>query len=211
MTHILIVILFLAGAFLWGGIPTGYIVVKQIKGIDIRNHGSGNIGATNVRRVLGMRWFCGVLFLDALKGAFPLIVLSLLPGFSGTEPVLVAAGTIGGNLFSPWLGFKGGKGIGTSLGALSILAPIPLLAAILVFALSLCVSNYISLSSILAAVVFPIALFSVESFRGIPHDKARFIFAIALAIAIIALHRGNIAKLVHGTENKFLTYRDGPR
>lgn len=203
MTSVLIVTIFLGCAFLWGGIPTGYIVVKQIKGIDIREHGSGNIGATNVRRVLGTRWFFGVLFLDAVKGALPMIVLWLVPGFSSVEQVLVAACTIGGNMFSPWLGFKGGKGIGTSLGVVSILAPIPLLASVLAFVIVLFALNYISLASILAAMVFPIAIFTTEFYSGKAHDAPRLVFAVILAIAIIALHRSNIAKLARGTENKF--------
>jgi len=203
MTSVLTVIIFLGCAFLWGGIPTGYIIVKQIKGMDIRDHGSGNIGATNVRRVLGTRWFFGVLFLDAVKGALPMIVLWLIPGFSSMEQVLVAACTIGGNMFSPWLGFKGGKGIGTSLGVVSILAPIPLLASVLVFVIVLFAWNYISLASILAAMVFPIAIFSTEFYSGKTHDTPRLVFAVILAIAIVAMHRINIAKIARGTENKF--------
>jgi glycerol-3-phosphate acyltransferase PlsY len=206
MAHSLIAIGFMAFAFMWSGIPTGYIVVKQLKRIDIRGQGSGNIGATNVRRVLGTPWFFGVLFLDALKGALPTLLTMLIPGFSGFERMIIAACIIGGNLFSPWLGFKGGKGIGTSLGVLSILAPIPLLASLIVFVIILFASNYVSLASIMAAIALPIAIFSAEWIRGIKHDINLLVFAIILAMALIATHRVNISRLANGTENRFLSH-----
>lgn len=205
MNHILIFMGFIIFAFLWGGIPTGYIVVKWIQGIDIRSQGSGNIGATNVRRVLGTRWFFGVLFLDAFKGALPMTGALLIPDFSGFERALVAAGIILGNLFSPWLGFKGGKGIGTSLGVLAVLAPIPVLLSLVVFVIFLLAFNYVSLASILAAITLPIAIYSTESVRGTRHDINLLVFAILLALVIIGTHHTNISKLVHGTEHKFFT------
>jgi glycerol-3-phosphate acyltransferase PlsY len=203
MTHVLIAIGFMACAFIWGGIPTGYIVVRRLKRVDIRDQGSGNIGATNVRRVLGTPWFFGVVMLDAFKGALPMLVTLWIPDFAGVERVIVAAFIIGGNLFSPWLGFRGGKGIGTSLGVFAVLAPIPVSASLIVFVIILLTSNYISLTSIIAAFAFPIAITTTESFRGIKHDTILLVFAIFLATALIAAHRVNISRLASGTEHKF--------
>jgi glycerol-3-phosphate acyltransferase PlsY len=207
MTHILIVAGMMIAAFLWGGIPTGYIVVKRLKGIDVRTQGSGNIGATNVRRILGTRWFFGVLFLDAFKGALPVLTALALPGFSGPERVIAAACTIAGNLFSPWLGFKGGKGIGTGLGVLLVLAPFPMLLSLVVFAVFLFALNYISLASLMAAIALPAAIFFVDRVRGIGHDRYLLAFSVLVALALIVMHRSNISRLVNGTEHKFFTVR----
>jgi acyl phosphate:glycerol-3-phosphate acyltransferase len=203
MTRILIIIGFMVCGFIWGGIPTGYVVARRVRGIDIRSQGSGNIGATNVRRVLGTPWFFGVLLLDAFKGALPILLTLPIPNLSGFERILVAACVISGSLFSPWLGFKGGKGIGTGLGVFLVLAPIPLFASLVIFAVFLFVFNYVSLASILAACALPIAIFSIETIRGISHDTALLVFTIILAAALIAVHRTNISKIVRGTENKF--------
>jgi glycerol-3-phosphate acyltransferase PlsY len=203
MSHFLIMVCTVIFAFLWGGIPCGYIAVKLLKGEDIRKHGSGNIGATNARRVLGMRWFFGVLLLDALKGALPVLLTGMAPGFGGFERVIVAASTIGGSLFSPWLGFKGGKGIGISLGALLVLAPLPMLASLAAFVIALFALNYISIASLIAAIVFPAAIFAIESIRGIKHDAILLSFAILLVFALILMHRSNIARLANKTEPKF--------
>jgi acyl phosphate:glycerol-3-phosphate acyltransferase len=205
MPPILIIFIFMICGFLWGGIPTGYIVVRWIKGIDIRSQGSGNIGATNVRRVLGTPWFFGVLLLDAFKGALPLLLTLPIPNLSSFERAIVAACVISGSLFSPWLGFKGGKGIGTGLGVFLVLAPIPLFVSLVIFAIFLFIFNYVSLASILAACALPIAIFSIDTFRGIRHDVALLVFTIILAAVLIAVHHTNISKIVRGTENKFFT------
>jgi glycerol-3-phosphate acyltransferase PlsY len=203
MTHFLFTVGFLTCSFIWGGIPTGYIVVKLLKGIDIRNHGSGNIGAANVRRVLGTPWFFGVLMLDAFKGALPMLLALLIFDFAALEKVIMAACVIGGSLFSPWLRFKGGKGIGTSLGVLFVLAPLPVLVSVVVFVSILFMFNYVSIASISSAIVFPIAIFVAESIRGIQHDTILLVFAILLACALVAMHRVNILKVANGTEHRF--------
>jgi glycerol-3-phosphate acyltransferase PlsY len=208
MSYYLITIGFMVFAFLWGGIPTGYIVVKALKGEDVRNHGSGNIGATNVRRVLGTAWFFGVLLLDSSKGALPILLSCLIPDFAGSERVLMAASTIGGNIFSPWLGFKGGKGIGTGLGVLLVLAPIPMLASLVVFVIVLFALNYVSIASLIAAVVFPAAIFILESIRGVKHDAILLSFAIILVFALILMHRANISRVANGTESKFFNRKE---
>jgi acyl phosphate:glycerol-3-phosphate acyltransferase len=203
MSHLPITIGLMVFAFLWGGIPTGYIVVKLLKGEDVRNYGSGNIGATNVRRVLGMRWFFGVLLFDAFKGSMPIFATWMIQDFGGLERVVVAALTIGGSLFSPWLGFRGGKGIGTSLGVLLVFAPVPMLVSLIAFLIVLFALNYVSIASLIAAVVFPAAIFVLESIRGVKHDTILLSFAIILAFALIIMHRANISRVAHGTESKF--------
>jgi acyl-phosphate glycerol 3-phosphate acyltransferase len=199
----LFLIFFLVCTFLWGGIPTGYIVVKLLKGVDIRNQGSGNIGATNVRRVLGTPWFFGVLFLDAFKGALPVLATLLIPSFCNSGRVITAVAVIGGNLFSPWLGFRGGKGIATCLGVFLVLAPIPMFISIALFILTLFVLNHVSIASICAAVFFPVAIVAVESFQGTRHNAILLAFAIVLAVALAIMHRANIARFVRGTESQF--------
>jgi acyl phosphate:glycerol-3-phosphate acyltransferase len=203
MRYLLLTVGFIFIVFLWGGIPMGYIVVKLIKGTDVRQQGSGNIGATNVRRVLGIAWFFGVLLLDAAKGAVPMLGALLLYGAGGFERIIVATAIICGNLFSPWLGFRGGKGIGTGLGVLAILAPFPMLIVLVVFVILLFASNYVSIASIVAAIALPIVIFSVEFVKGSAHDIRLLAFASVLACAITAMHKANLSRLASGTEHKF--------
>jgi acyl phosphate:glycerol-3-phosphate acyltransferase len=207
MSHLPVTIGLMVFAFLWGGIPTGYIVVKLLKGEDVRNHGSGNIGATNVRRVLGTSWFFGVLLLDAVKGALPMLIAFLVYDSAGYERIIMAVSAIGGNLFSPWLGFKGGKGIGTSLGVLLVLAPLPILISIAAFLIVLFALNYVSIASLIAALVFPAASFAIESIRGVKHDAILLSFGILLAFLLILMHRANILRFAKGTEAKFFDRR----
>jgi acyl phosphate:glycerol-3-phosphate acyltransferase len=203
MSRFLIIIALAIFAFLWGGIPTGYVVVKLLKGEDIRNFGSGNIGATNVRRVLGMRWFFGVLLLDAFKGAVPMLLAWMIPDSSGLDRVVAAACAIGGSLFSPWLGFRGGKGIGTSLGALFVIAPFPMLASIIAFIIILFAWNYVSIASLIAALIFPVSVFVFELIRGVRHDTILLIFSVIVAFMLIVMHRANLLRVANGTEPKF--------
>jgi acyl phosphate:glycerol-3-phosphate acyltransferase len=117
----------------------------------------------------------------------------------------VAVAILGGNLFSPWLKFRGGKGIGTGLGVVSILAPLAMLLVVVVFVIVLFVSNYVSVASIAAAIVLPIGIFSVEAIKGIPHDRMLLAFAVLLAVAIVAMHKTNLSRIVRGTESKFFS------
>jgi acyl phosphate:glycerol-3-phosphate acyltransferase len=196
---------FILLAFLWGSIPTGYLIVRLIKHEDIRKIGSGNIGATNVRRALGTRWFFITLLLDAFKGALPIFAASFIPDFSSFEKILIAALVMGGNLFCPWLGFKGGKGIGAGVGVVLALAPFPALASIVVFIIFLFALNYVSFASLMAAIIFPIAIFASNMIRGVRHDPLLLGFGAILACALILMHRANIARLINGTESKFFS------
>ena len=195
---ILIYVVFGLLAFLFGGIPVGYIIVKAKTGQDIRTIGSKNIGATNVGRALGKTWFFIVLFIDAIKGATPVFVSSLL--FPGNFLLLIIIGflTILGNLFCPYLHFKGGKGIGTSIGVLVIISPFPFLYSLGVFLIILLLFNYISLGSILGILAYPI-------FIGLfDYNIYKFIFAVFLFVLITYKHRANIGRLLKGQEHKFI-------
>jgi glycerol-3-phosphate acyltransferase PlsY len=191
--------LFTAIAFLIGAIPTGFLV-GLLHGVDIRKHGSGNIGATNAKRVLGKKAGLYTLIGDALKGAVPILVLPLIdPSYESIRPVLGLAAILG-HCFSPFLSFNGGKGVATSLGAFACLAPIALAAAIVVFVLNLSITKYVSLSSLLASVTLAI---TVSLHTGNTNSSLLLIVASLACILIFARHKENIERLVAGTESKF--------
>lgn len=189
-------------AYLMGSLPTGYLVARA-KGIDIRRVGSGNIGATNVFRILGKPAGIFVLLVDALKGALAVLVL---PGLAlsfagGADPAwlaLVAAlGAVLGHNYTCWLGFKGGKGIATSAGVLAALVPWAFLITLATFLVTLAVSRFVSLSSILAAAVLPFAVAFTP-----PGSKPLILLTALLSTLAIVRHKANIQRLLAGTENR---------
>jgi glycerol-3-phosphate acyltransferase PlsY len=190
-------------AFLIGSIPVGLLVARA-KGIDITKVGSGNIGATNVVRALGPKVGLFVFVLDALKGALPTYVTSLFVTQQSygldtqTWRLLIGVVAILGHMFSPWLKFKGGKGVATGFGAAVGSIPLTALAALGVMIIVTVVSRYVSLASICAAI--SVLLFSNLVF----HDSAQINPILIVMIAfIIWKHRGNIQRLREGTESKF--------
>jgi acyl phosphate:glycerol-3-phosphate acyltransferase len=198
---------FLFVTFFFAGIPIGFLIVKAVKGIDIRTTGSGNIGATNVKRLLGTSWFITVLLLDALKGAIPgamAIIFSDFFGFGPLQLALIALFTILGNVFSPYLNFKGGKGVATAIGALGVLSPLALLFSLILFLIVILVTNYVSLGSMIAAIGFP--FFVILAGKILMKDVSiiTVIFCSLIAIVIVIMHKKNIIRLVHGEENKFI-------
>ncbi len=199
----------LLAAYLVGSIPFSLLIGRWIGGIDLRQHGSRNVGATNVARTLGLKWGLLALLLDALKGLLP--VLLLPPLLLGEHDPLLGHLRVGcglaaicGHMFPPWLGFRGGKGVATALGVVSVLAPWATLAAFVVFALTFAVSRYVSLSSILASAAFAISQFI---FLGRDAFSARHwsiaAFSLAVPALIIIRHRANLVRLWHGTEPRF--------
>jgi glycerol-3-phosphate acyltransferase PlsY len=192
-------LLFVVGAYLVGGIPFGLIYSRIFQREDLRARGSGNIGATNVLRNYG--WFPGltILFLDALKGAGPVIGLYY---FAGNEAVLLGVLTgvaaIAGHIFPLYLKFQGGKGVATSAGVFLVLAPIPVAGAFGAFVLVALISRYISVGSITAAIVFP-----ALSFYMFGITSAITVAAALLGLMIIWRHRENIRRLTNGEEEKF--------
>ncbi len=207
--------IFLAVAsYLAGSIPFGLIIGKTVKGIDLRDHGSGNIGATNAGRVLGKKWGLICLVLDALKGLLPVALFPLL-FFAADDPwithaaVLAGIATIVGHMFPCWLGFRGGKGVATSLGVLLMLSPWGLLVAAAAFFLSLLCWRIVSLSSLIAATAyggFELCRLSPSPFAETTWSQG--LFAILVPLLIVVQHRSNIRRLLKGDEPHFTLKRE---
>jgi glycerol-3-phosphate acyltransferase PlsY len=197
-----------ATAYLAGSIPFGLLIARYVKGIDIRQHGSHNIGATNVGRVLGGKWGAFVLVLDLLKGLLPTLLLPLLfaPPPEDRLHLMVLCGTcaIIGHMFPCWLGFRGGKGVATALGTAAGLAPWCTLVAFLVFASTFAAKRIVSLSSMLAAIAFAICRLAMT--WPAPFSREQWslsTFALAIPALIILRHRGNIVRLLRGEEKAY--------
>jgi len=196
-------------SYLAGSVPTSIIVCKAVKGIDIRKHGSGNPGATNVFRVMG--WKAGILVvsIDIFKGFAATEWISGL-NFSGgvpesnmLVPILAGAAAVIGHCFTIFAGFKGGKGIATSAGMLISLFPMPLLVSVAAFTVVLLTSGYVSLSSLTAAIVFPVTMTALYINNTDNIDQTALIFSFIIAVFVFYTHRSNIKRLIAGTENRF--------
>jgi glycerol-3-phosphate acyltransferase PlsY len=216
-------------AFLLGSIPFG-LIIARMKGIDIRQHGSGNIGATNVLRIVGKKYGITCLFLDLLKGLIPTILaislirftgmknpmaLDALENHAGTFPMLTAQVfqvitglcAILGHNYSPWVGFKGGKGIATSAGVLIAMMPAAIVILLVVWLLVFLISKYVSLASVIAALTLPVLTLWGSWFHGKIQDgtwnKPLFIFSIIIAALATWKHRSNFKRIREGTEHRF--------
>ena len=182
-------------AYLLGSIPSGYIV-GTLAGVDVRNAGSGNIGATNVARILGKGLGVLTLLADAAKGYVP-VFIALRMGLNPTAVALVAIAAFLGHLYPVFLRFQGGKGVATAFGALLGIAPVATLILVGVFAAVVICSRRISLGSIAAALAAPIALWTISA-------PAAFIaMSTILGAMVIVRHRDNIKRLLAGTEPRF--------
>lgn len=214
-----------AAAFAAGSIPFG-LLMGRLKGIDIREHGSKNIGATNVGRVLGRNWGLTCFALDFLKGALPVMVAAswLIPDWpSGARAMLAepppatldalsrwwpltAVAAVLGHVLSPWVGFRGGKGVATSFGALCAMWPLltlPVLAAFTVWVVAVAITRYVSLGSILAAVALPPALVAhLAMHTTLAPFAPVLIGTFGLSVLVVWKHRANISRLLAGTENR---------
>ena len=195
-------------SYLIGSIPAGYIA-GRIAGIDIRTVGSGNIGATNVTRVLGKRYGYPVFIVDFLKG-FAAVGMSIMIA-KRAQPVLIPSelfGVVGavacvlGHSFPVWLGFKGGKGVAASAGALFGLMPFVALIAVAVWLIIFYLTRYVSVASMTAALAVPITIVSMM-LLGQTGETALLYFSICLAAVVIVRHRSNLLRLVRGTEPRF--------
>jgi glycerol-3-phosphate acyltransferase PlsY len=200
-------------AYVAGSIPFG-LLVGWTRGIDVRTVGSGNIGASNVGRLLGKKYFFLVMFLDLLKSLIPMLIASCLVVGTKPSPLLygcwlgVGFAAIIGHMFSLFLKFSGGKGVATSTGVLLGLYPYytwPGLVTIAVFIILVAATRYISVGSIGAAVTFPIAYIAMALVRGwdpLGGQWPLLAFAVVISGLVIFKHRGNIARLRAGTENR---------
>ncbi|MCE1187688.1 MAG: glycerol-3-phosphate 1-O-acyltransferase PlsY [Ignavibacteria bacterium] len=210
----LIVIVVLS--YLAGSIPSGILVSKAVGGIDIRNHGSGNMGGTNVFRVLGWKYGLLVILLDALKGALAVVLIARL--YLGSFPfpnqtpfddftlVQLIAGVTAmiGHIWTVFAGFKGGKGIATGLGILVVLTTVDMMIALGIFVLVVYFSRYVSLGSIIAAAAVPVAMIIRENVFGVEIIGYGTLlpFLIGLSLLVVFTHRTNIQRLIAGNENK---------
>ena len=220
-------ILAIVGAYLLGSIPFGLIIGRS-RGIDIRQHGSKNIGATNVARVLGRPWGTVCFVLDVSKGAVPVLVAGAVHELLGQQPSMmepremwlwmaVVCAPIAGHMHSPFVGFRGGKGVATGFGAMLAMWPVLTFAAIgamVVWYAVLRLSRYVSLASMLAAAGVPAGyVLSVlphdalempigHSLQQVIHASAPLVVTTVMALVIVYKHRANIARLRRGEEPK---------
>jgi acyl phosphate:glycerol-3-phosphate acyltransferase len=189
--------LLLAASYLFGALPFGLLIAKWWKGIDVREHGSGNIGATNVLRVVGKPAGVLVFTLDVVKGLWPPLAAQAL-GLRAEWQLVAGLAAVLGHNFSPFLGFKGGKGVSTSLGLLFGMAWKVGLTAWALWGLVVLLSRFVSLGSIVAAAALtPLTLLF---YRG---DNVRLALAVVAGLFAIFRHRANIRRLIDGTENRF--------
>jgi len=195
-------LLLLGGAYLLGSIPFGLLFAKLLGGKDIREHGSGNIGATNVSRVAGP--FAGILTLmfDAVKGALPVWAAAKTFDHNATAMMLAGLAALAGHCYPVWLKFRGGKGVATALGVFAALSPGATLAAFGVFVLALVFWQYVSLASLAAAASMPLLMY----FLWAPRHAPPLVISVGslLATSLIFLkHRANLQRLTQGTEPKY--------
>lgn len=212
--------LFVVGAYLAGAVPFGFVIARA-KGIDIRAHGSGNIGATNVRRVLGSGPGNLCFALDVLKGALPVVVSGLVMGTLGAGAVAttdawwwlgVALATVLGHVFPVYLRFKGGKGVATALGSLASMWPIVTPAALIALALwivTVKTTRYVSVASCVAAVALPVAVLGLRlagwaapASSGIAGVVPFLVVTGLLGVLVLVRHKGNLSRVLRGEESK---------
>lgn len=191
-------------AYLIGSIPTSVWVSKRYFGFDIREYGSGNAGATNTYRVLGQKWGTTVLLLDMLKGMAAVQLAWLLPEYLDSEWQLdnlktcLGLAAVLGHIFPIWADFRGGKGVATLFGMILGISPWTAVSCVGVFLLVLYLTRFVSLSSILASIAFPIFILVVFN---VDNPLYR-VFAIAVALLVLLTHQKNIGRLIRGNENK---------
>lgn len=207
-------LLLLIGSYLIGSIPSAVWVSKRFFGVDIRDYGSGNAGATNTFRVLGKKWGTVVMIMDVLKGFFATSLYIFLPKYIGMDAEIIRVNfmvglglvAVVGHIFPIWANFKGGKGVATLFGMIIAIQPVVALCCVGVFLIVLYLTRFVSLSSILAGIAF--AVFILFIFQ----EEARSyrVFSIVVALMIILTHQKNITRLLHGKENKvpILKFRD---
>ncbi|MBW3572894.1 MAG: glycerol-3-phosphate 1-O-acyltransferase PlsY [Gemmatimonadetes bacterium] len=190
--------LLVAASYLLGAIPASYVAGRLARGIDLREHGSGNLGATNTFRVLGAKVAAPVMLFDVVKGTFPVVAFSQWDGSGDWRWELAyGAAAIVGHVFSIYMRFRGGKGVATSAGVFGALAPVPLLAGFGVWLAVLKGMRMVSAASILAALTVGILVWAVPT-----RDEVRFL-GMAIVAFVVFAHRSNIGRILQGTEPRF--------
>ena len=194
--------IFPLAAYLVGAIPVGYLLVRVLAGYDVRTVGSMSMGATNVARAVGARWFPVVFLFDFLKGLLPVFFLGRAAVDLGAPVwigVAYGVAAVMGHNWPVWLGFRGGKGVATGAGAVTGVAPLAVAAAAVVFLLAVSLSRFISLGSMLAAIVLPPAYLLIY---GRDASIVTLIALSIMALMIVFRHRGNLARILSGTEDR---------
>ena len=205
MTVYLLIALEIILAYLIGSIPTSVWVGKLFYKIDIREHGSGNAGATNTIRVLGYKAGLPVMIFDVFKGWFAVQLATIFPDTGISADLVIylemalAISAVLGHIFPVYVGFRGGKGVGTLAGVAIALYPLGLLITAAVFATTLAITRYVSLSSIISALVFPLVVIFLTG----QHNPGLVALALFVAVFVPFTHRKNIRRLVKGEENRF--------
>jgi glycerol-3-phosphate acyltransferase PlsY len=204
LTFVIVVIV----SYLLGSIPFGYLA-GRMAGIDIRNCGSGNVGATNVIRTLGKGYGYPVFALDFLKGLGAVkmsILIATRMQLEWNPPemfgIVAAISSVLGHSFPVWLGFKGGKGVATSAGALFGLAPVAALVGVAIWIVTFWLTRYVSVASIAAAAALPFVIL-ITTWLSRTTGKLLFYSSVCLAAVVIWRHRSNLSRLIHGTEPRF--------
>jgi len=187
-------------AYLLGATPTSYLAAKLGRGIDLRKHGSKNLGATNVYRVLGWKYAIPVALIDVAKGAVPVVLFGRWAAGPEWLPVALGIAAVMGHVYSPYVRFQGGKGVATAAGMFLALGPLALAISVPVWGLTLWLTGYVSASSLVAVALFPLWVRLTE-----PGARPTFWAAVVLALVIAYSHRANIRRLLAGTESRFRT------
>jgi glycerol-3-phosphate acyltransferase PlsY len=195
LSYIIIIII----AYLLGNISTSYIVAKRLTGVDIRTQGSGNAGSTNVLRTLGKKAGAMTFLGDVLKGIIAVVIAQIIARLAGIDVVtagyVAVVGVVSGHNWPAFLGFRGGKGVATSLGAMIAVNPIIALICFGIFLLIAATTKYVSLASVLGISTSPIIMIFIQNKKGI-------LVTLFLAISVIYTHRENLKRLIKGTERK---------
>lgn len=190
----------LIAAYLLGSIPSGVVVGKLLRGVDVRKYGSGNIGATNALRILGVKESLLVLAGDFFKGVIAVLLARLVLESYSAETMAAVAAIVGHN-WSVFIGFSGGKGVSTSMGALTVMAPVIAFLCLVFFVIVVAISRYVSLGSILGALVTFILMLGL-TLAGFEPLEYLYFGAVG-ACLLVFKHRGNLVRLRAGTERKF--------
>ena len=190
------------GAYLCGSIPMGVLVAQLTGGVDPRTVGSGRTGGTNALRALGRKRAAVVVVGDVLKGSIPVLVARLVDGGPALE-VLCGGAAVSGAIWSIFVGFRGGRGVGTGVGTMLVIQPLALLIALPVFVLVILVTRYVSLGSLLGSASIAVAMIVIWAIANGPVSLAYPLYALAGCILVWLAHADNIERLLHGTERKF--------
>ncbi|MBV9987960.1 MAG: glycerol-3-phosphate 1-O-acyltransferase PlsY [Chitinophagaceae bacterium] len=213
MNELLLIVL----AYLIGSVPTAVWISKSLFGIDIRDYGSGNAGATNTFRVLGSKWGTVVMVVDIIKGVIATSLYILIPHYTQQQVeiqrtnLMIGLGlsAVLGHIYPVWAGFKGGKGVATLLGMAVAIQPVVAICCLGVFLLALYLTRFVSLSSILAGVSFMVFILFIFNEK----EPLYRIFAVLVALMVVLTHQKNIGRILRGTESKvpILRHRDKRR